>query len=254
MRLPSSSRRLVRLSTLGAILLGLCSTRARAEAALAPLPRELARIAAYGGAGYANEHDSDGMYGAGAVQVSAFPQRSLSASLLVEMISNYDRTYTSRLPAADGEGLLQFATSEKLRRGRLQVGYELLHHLALADSDRVQLSPYVFGDMLAFVNDVWPQRALAAGAGLACEVRVHEALRLFADLSFGSVLHVSDQQLGQRLLYGGIASTFRMAFGAAFAIHPGARFELRYQGEVLQYDAASRILDTLLFGPVFHLR
>lgn len=216
-------------------------------------PRELVRIGAFGGAGYANEHGSDGMYGAGVLQVSAFPIEHLLVALQVEALSNYDRTYSTRLPAADGAGLHKFSIGETMRRGRLWLGYEPLH-FALADRDRVQLWPYAVGDVLHFGNDVWPQTALAFGAGLTCEVRVHEGLRLFGDLSYARVVHVRDDGLDARLLYGGIAGTFRMAFGAAFAIHPRARFELRYQGEVVHYGYASRILDTLLFGPVFHLR
>lgn len=240
------------LPLLALLVLLTSGTRADVSAAT-PLARELVRIGAYGGAGYANEHDADGMYGAGALYVTSYPLGELSVSLLVEAISNYDRTYSTRLPAADGDGRLQFSTSERLRRGRLQLGYEALHFAAL-DRDRVQLWPYAFGDLLSFANEVWPQRALAVGGGLASELRVHEGLRLLAELSYGAVVHVSDDQLDRRLLFGGITGTFRMAFGAALAIHPRARFELRYQGEIIQYPLASRILDTLLFGPVFHLR
>lgn len=243
--------RVLSLVLLFALLSGL--SRAGAQAA-PPLGRELVRIGLYGGAGYANEHASDGMYGAGVLQVAAYPMRHLLVGLNVELLSNYDRTYSTRLPSLEeDEELLRFSTSEKMRRGRLLVGFETLH-LALRDADGVQLLPYAFGELLAFNNEVWPQRHGLLGAGIACEVRVHDALRILADVSYGAVVGRSGREIDEHLLYGALAGTFRMSAGAAFAIHPRARFELRYLGELLQYGHATRVLDTLLFGPVFHLR
>jgi hypothetical protein len=232
--------------------LGLVASRAAAEPR-GEEARELARIGIFGGAGYANERASDGIYGAGALRLTGFLPAHVSAELLLETLSSYDRTYSSRLPAADGHGLLQVPVSERMPRGRLQLGYELLG-LWPAAHEAGRLVPFACGELLAFVNDVWPQRVLSFGGGLLGELRVHDGLRLMLAFSYLRAAHFADPAASRWLLFGALAGSVRMQFGAAFAIHPRARFELHYQGELLQYAHNTRVLDTLLFGPVLHLR
>jgi hypothetical protein len=140
-----------------------------------------------------------------------------------------------------------------LPRLRHTVGYELLRHL-LRDPDRASLTPYLLGQFVSFANPVVPQRALAVGAGLQAEVGVHPGLRLLADLSYAQVVHLSDPGVQRLLLLGRFTGNVRFCVGAAFALGRVARLEVRYQGELFYYQHAQRTLDTLLFGPVFHLR
>lgn len=231
---------------------GVVASRASAEPG-AEEARELARVGIFGGAGYANERASDGIYGAGALRLTGFFPAHVSAELSLETLSSYDRTYSTRLPASDGQGLLQVPVSERMPRGRLQLGYELLE-LWPAARAAGRLMPFACGELLAFVNDVWPQRVLSFGGGLLGELRVHDGLRLMFAFSYVRAAHFADPSLSRWLLFGALAGSVRMQFGAAFAIHPRARFELHYQGELLQYAHTTRVLDTLLFGPVFHLR
>src|SRR5688500_9965362 len=70
-------------------------TAAEPPTAASASARELGRLGIYGGAGYANEHASDGMYGAAALRLTAFLPANVTAELLVETLSSYDRNYSS---------------------------------------------------------------------------------------------------------------------------------------------------------------
>jgi hypothetical protein len=241
-------RRAARLVLLGGALLPVPHAAAQSGQ---QLTRERLRVGLYGGAGYANEHASDALYGAGALRIGGFFPAHLSAELSLEMLSSYDRTYLSRLPAADAAGRLQVGVAERLLRGRIQLGYEVLEHwLAIGEAARVV--PFVCADLSAFENEVWPQRVLSVGGGVLAELRVHDGLRLMAGVSY--VRAAQEPAVSRWLLFGPLQGSVRMQFGAAFAIHPRARLELNYQGELLQYAHSTRVLDTLLFGPVFHVR
>jgi hypothetical protein len=214
-------------------------------------PARLA-ISLQGGAGYANQHASDATYGAGALTAVLRPVPALRLALGLETLSAYDRTYLSTLPAADGEGRLEVKVGERLPRVRLGVGWDL--GALLFPRRGVELTPSLVGELLDFANDVFPQRASSLGLGLTGELPLHPGLALLCELSYVRALHVSGSSAHPLLLYGPFTGGFRMMFGAAFALGDVARFELRYQGELLFSERDTRVLDTLLLGPTFTLR
>jgi hypothetical protein len=237
---------------LAALLLApLALARPSAACAEAPKPERL-RISLLGGAGYANEHASNATYGAGVLAVVG-RVGGAQLGLALETLSSYDRTYLSTLPAADGDGRLAVQVTERMPRARISAGWDLLSRYGVAYSGGA-LVPYLLGELLDFANDTFPQRASSLGGGLWGELRVHGGLALLLDLAYVKSLHVSGASAHPLLLYGPFDGGFRMMFGAAFAIAEQARFELRYQGELLFNERDTRVLDTLLVGPTFFLR
>lgn len=206
------------------------------------------RAEAAAGVGWSSEDEArdQARYTEGALAVEYVGVPKVVLGLELELRS-YDRTYVTPYPARSGAGLLRVEGSETRFRPGLSAGWDALEAWASPEAKRAGVVPGLLVHLDQFRNDVVPYSSLELGLGVAGFVRLSERLRLQGGASYEYAVALDDTH-ADRLVFGMPLGVWRYEAGPLLEFMPRATVQLKYAGEWLTYEHASRVSNGLFLG------
>lgn len=164
-------------------------------------------------------------------------------------LATYDRTYVTRLPALDGEGMQRVRTDELRVRGIVSAAWDVLPHRENGiAADRAQLAPFLRVDLFdRFDNVIAPQTDFGFGLGVRGFWRMADALRLEGEWSWAWHPVNGSEEADDRLLYGTVRSAMSWSLGASVLAAPRSRLGLAWRGEWLAQEHSDRHAHAVVF-------
>jgi hypothetical protein len=200
------------------------------------------RIGASGGVGFVVDELPAGTteWGMARVSVDVLAADPVILGLSAEL-QRYGRSYAT--PRAQ-TGVP--VTETRLRYGFI-VGLDVMN-LAGERDPVFEVVPRLRVTLDTFLNDVFPQNALAIGGDLAIAVHPDERLSLTAEWSYSGVATLTEADVTARLFAGALLAEMRWSGGASWGATDQLRLTAAYEGEWLAYDHSSRFPHALVLG------